>query len=396
MAEFHFSVRPKVWIGNDSLLRLPLLATEYAGKGAARALLIADPLLYETKVIDRVKGLLEDRNVQVLVFDEIPDRATSKAADDALRLSRGARSPLIIALGGLKTMMIARATAYAAGSPAGGTGARAACADIDSILEGRFAASNPVNLIEIPTSLRHPFMTEDCVVLTDGRDRRARLVRLPSASPSAVLIDPALAASLSPKLAASCVIDGLMGAIEGYVSSRSSFMSDMLLERAVTTLAGALDALIARPEDPQAKADAWRGAFLGALGQGMRSAGVGTAVSIAVNARFAVPKASLAAILLPYSMESAAKSRLEKIAALCPLLGEDSSGLSAADAAAKSVEWLRTRLGLLRIPSRLKDFDLSLDRLVDTARDARELDFVNYLPRAVSVDDLFDFVKMAY
>lgn len=395
MAEFHFSVRPKVWIGNDSLLRLPLLATEYAGSSNARALLIADPLLYESKVIERVKGLLEDRNVQVLVFDEVPDRATSRVADDALRLTRGSRSPLIIALGGLKTMMIARATAYAAGASANGA-MKGRGVDIDAILDGKISSAAPVNLIEIPTSLRHPFMTEDCLVLTDGRDRRSRLLRLPAASPAAVLIDPSLAATLPPKLAASCVIDGLMGSVEGYVSSRSSFMSDMLLERAVTTLSGALDALIARPEDPLAKADAWRGAFLGALGQGMSSAGIGTAVSIAVNARFSVPKASLAAILLPYSMESAAKSRLEKIAALCPLLGEDATGLSAADAAAKSVEWLRTRLGLLKIPSRLKDFDLSLDRLVETARDARELDFVNYLPRAVSVDDIFDFVKMAY
>jgi alcohol dehydrogenase len=128
----------------------------------------------------------------------------------------------------------------------------------------------------------------------------------------------------------------------------------------------------------------------------MSAPGIGTALSYAINAHYPVPKASLAAILLPYSMESASKSRLEKIAALCPLLGEDATDLAAADAAAKSVEWLRTRLGLLKIPSRLKDFDLSLDRLVETARDARELDFVNYLPRAVSVDDVFDFVKMAY
>jgi alcohol dehydrogenase len=393
MAEFHFSVRPKVWIGPDSLLRLPLLAAEYAGNGQgrtagpSRALLIADPLLYESKMVDRVRALLEDRNVQVLVFDEIPDRATSRAADDALRLARGSRSPLIVALGGLKTMMIARAVAFAAG---GGK------LDIDAILDSRLGPSVPVPLIEIPTSLRHPFMVEDCVVLTDGRDRRARLVRLPAASPSAVLVDPGLSSGLPPKMAASCVIDGLMGAVEGYVSSRSSFMSDILLERAVSSLAAALDALIARPDDPQARSDAWRGAFLASIGQGLSAPGIGTAVSIAVNARYPVPKASLAAILLPYSMESAAKSRLEKIAALCPLLGEDCAGLSAADAAAKSVEWLRTRLGLLKIPSRLKDFDLSLDRLVETARDARELDFVNYLPRAVSVDDVFDFVKTAF
>jgi alcohol dehydrogenase len=390
MPEFHFSVRPKVWIGPDSLLRLPLLASELAESGAARALLVVDPLLYEAKAVERVKDLLEDRNVQVLVFDEIPGRATSRAADDALRLARGSRSPLVVALGGLKTMMIARITAFAAGA---GPNARM---DIDAILDGRLQPSKPVPLIEIPTSLRHPFMTEDCVVLTDGRDRRVRLVRLPDSSPAAVLIDPSLSAGLSSKMAASCVIDALMGAIEGYVSARSSFMSDMLLERAVAGLAGALDIFISRPEDPQARSEAWRGAFLAALGQGMAAPGLGSALSLAINARYEVPKASLAAILLPYSMEAAAKSRLEKIAALCPLLGEDAGNLSAADAASKAVEWLRTRLGVLKIPSRLKDFDLSLDHLVETARDARELDFVNYLPRAVSVDDLFDFVKTAY
>jgi alcohol dehydrogenase len=187
-----------------------------------------------------------------------------------------------------------------------------------------------------------------------------------------------------------------MGAVEAFVSSTSSFMSDILIEKAITSLASALDIMISRPEDPQARIEAWKGSFLAGLGQGMSSPGLGSALSLAINARWPVPKASLAAILLPYSMESASKSRLEKIAALCPLLGEDASQLSAAEAAAKSVEWLRTRLGLLRIPSRLKDFDLSLDRLVEAARDARALDFVNYLPRAVSVDDVFDFVTTAF
>ncbi len=388
MAEFHFAVRPKVWIGPDSLLRLPLLVSEYAGE-ASRVLLVADPLLYEAKIIDRVRTLLEDRGVQVLVFDEIPDRASSRAADDAIRLARASRSPLVVGLGGLKTLQIARAASFAAGAASRGM-------DLDAILDGKPVTSKPIPLIEIPTSLRHPFLSEDCLVLPDGRDRRIRLIRLPGASPEAVLIDPTLSSGLPPKMAASCVIDGLMGAIEAYVSSRSSFMSDIVIEKAVSSLASALDVMINRPEDPQARIEAWKGSFLAGLGQGLAAPGLGTALALAVNARWPVPKASLAAILLPYSMEFAAKSRLEKIAALCPLLGEDASNLPAADAAAKAVEWLRTRLGLLKIPSRLKDFDLSLDRLVETARDARELDFVNYLPRSVSVDDVFDFLKTAF
>jgi alcohol dehydrogenase len=386
VADFSFHVRPRIWIGSDALLRLPLLAGELAGEDKPRAMLLADPLLYEYKVVDRVKALLEERGIQVLVFDEIPDRASSRSAEDALRLVRGSRSPLVVSLGGVKTLMIGRAVA-----------SLAACeADLDAVMDGADLHARGVPLIEIPTSLRHPFMTQDCFMLTDGRDRRARLTQLPGSAPAAVLVDPGLSSSLSPKLASSCVIDALLGTVEGYVSSKASFLSDLFLEKAAAALASALKGLIANSSDPSARIDAWRGSFLSALGQGISAPGIGTAVAFAVNARWPVPKAALAAILLPYSMEAASKSRLEKVAALASLFGEDTSDASSQEAAAKAVEWLRTKLGLLKIPSRLKDFDLALDRLVECARDARELDFMNYLPRAASVDDVFDFIKTAF
>ena len=386
MPDFNFSVRPRIWVGPDALLRLPLLAGELAGQGRAQCMLVVDPVLYEFKTVDRVRSLLEERGIQVFVFDEVTDRATSRVAEDALRLARGSRCPLVIALGGLKTLMIGRiAAALALGE-----------LDVDSVMDGAEVKSPRVPLIEIPTSLRHPFLTQDCVLLPDGRDRRIRLTRIPGSAPSAALIDPGLSASLSPKLSASCIIDALLGTVEAYVSAKSSFMSDILLEKAAISLASALNGLIARPDDPVSRAEGWKGSFLSALGIGMSAPGLGTAVALAINARWPVPKAAIAAILLPYSMEVAAKSRLEKVAALASLFGEDVSESTPQEAAAKSVEWLRTRLGLLKVPSRLKDFDLVLDRLVESARDARELDFMNYLPRAASVDDVFDFVKTAF
>jgi alcohol dehydrogenase len=384
--DLNFSVRPRIWVGPDALLRLPLLAGELAGEGRGRCMLVIDPLLYESKIVDRVRSLLDERGIQVLVFDEIPDRATTKAAEDALRLARGSRAPLVISLGGLKTLMVGRAAAALALGDL----------DIDALVDGKDASCDRVPLIEIPTSLRHPFLSQDCVLLPDGRDRRIRLTRIPGCAPSVALIDPGLSAPLPPKLAATCVIDGLLGTVEAYVSSKASFMSDLFLEKSASALASALNSLIARPDDPTALAEAWQGSFLSALGQGMSAPGIGTAVALAINARWPVPKAAIAAILLPYSMELASKSRLEKVAALAAHFGEEVADISPQEAAAKSVEWLRTRLGLLKVPSRLKDFDLVLDRLVESARDARNLDFMNYLPRAASVDDVFDFIKTAF
>ncbi|MFH2113941.1 MAG: iron-containing alcohol dehydrogenase, partial [Spirochaetota bacterium] len=59
-------------------------------------------------------------------------------------------------------------------------------------------------------------------------------------------------------------------------------------------------------------------------------------------------------------------------------------------------EALRTRLGRLSIPSRLKDFELPLEQLVEAADTARRFDFMNFLPRSMTVDDVFDFVKTVY
>lgn len=388
MADFQFAIRPRVWIGSDSLLRLPLLAGEFGVE--ARAILIADPLLHEGGAVDRVRSLLEDRGVKVLVFDEIPAQATTRAVDDALRLTRGSRAAFVVGLGGLKTLMTAR-TAACLGRDR---------IDVDAFIDGAAAKGQPLPLIEIPTSLRHGFMCEDAIVLNDARDRRARLIRSPGCAPAAVLVDQNLSVGLSSKLAASCVLDGLMGAIESYISARSNFLSDHVLEKAIELLASALAIVISRPDDPSARAEAWKGAFLAGFGQGLSAPGMGTAVALAINAKFGVPKSSLAAILLPYSMELGAKSRLEKVSRISSLLGEDhrqgTTELTHAESAAKAIEWLRVRLGLLKIPSRLKDFDLGLDGLVETAQAARELDFMNWLPRSVSVDDVFDFVKTAY
>ncbi|MDA8408830.1 MAG: iron-containing alcohol dehydrogenase [Treponema sp.] len=388
MADFQFSIRPRIWIGPDSLLRLPLFAGEFGVEN--RAILIADPLLHESGVSGRVSSLLEDRGVKVLLFDEIPERASTRAAEDALRLTRGSKSAFVIGLGGQKTLMIAR-TAACLGRDR---------LDVDAFVDGAAVTAPPLPLVEIPSSLRHGFMCEDAIILADARDRRARLMRSAGAPPAAVLIDPNLSTGLSAKMAASCVIDGLMGAIESYISARSNFLSDHVLEKAIEFLAKALTIIIARPDDPSARADAWKGSFLAGIGQGSSAPGMGRAVSLAINAKHGIPKASLAAIILPYSMELGAKSRIEKIARIASLLGDEPAGAheerTQAEAASKAIEWLRTRLGLLKVPSRLKDFDLNLDDLVETARDAREFDFMNWLPRAVSVDDVFDFVKTAY
>jgi alcohol dehydrogenase class IV len=187
-----------------------------------------------------------------------------------------------------------------------------------------------------------------------------------------------------------------MGAIEGYASSRENFLSDMALQEAVGLYIRALDVTILHPEDPNARLDAAKACFMASLGLSSSSPGLGTALSFAISARWDIPKANLAVVILPYLLDLLSRSRPEKIASLAPLFGEVDPEEGAAGASARAIEALRTRLGRLSIPSRLKDFELPLEQLVEAADTARRFDFMNFLPRSMTVDDVFDFIKTVY
>jgi alcohol dehydrogenase len=382
MADFRFHVPADCFIGQDALYKLPLVLEG----GPERALLVADPGLGDAKMIERLTTVLEGRGMQLIPFDDLAGRPSSSAVEEAVALVRGSRAPLVIGAGGIRAMHVAKAVAAIAPGDA----------TIDSWIDGEVPVRNPLPLALVPTSYRDPFLLSGGLILTDARTRGAVFLQARRGVETAVILDPNIFSGLSAKASAAALLDGAMSAIEGYASSREGFLSDMALREAIGLYIHALDVAIQRPEDPQARIDGSRAFFLSALGLAASSPGLGTAISFAINARWGVPKANLAAVILPYLLESLSRSRPEKIASLAPLLCEVDPNEGAAGAAARAVESMRTRLGLLKIPSRLKDFELSLERLVETAESARKFDFMNFLPRTMTVDDVFDFIKTVF
>jgi alcohol dehydrogenase len=95
-------------------------------------------------------------------------------------------------------------------------------------------------------------------------------------------------------------------------------------------------------------------------------------------------------------MEKLVTSRPEKMAKTASLIGEVTDGVSVSEAANMAVDTVRSRMGQLQVPARLKDFDLSLDRLVPAAEAARDLEFVASSPWTVTSEDAYDLLKQAF
>ena len=382
MADFRFHVPAECYIGQDAIYKIPLILEG----GPERALLVADPELRDVKIAEKLVEVLTGRGIQVITYDDLDGKPSSKAVDEAVALSRGARAPLVIGLGNLRSLYIAKAVAGLASSDH----------SVDDWMDGDAPRKDPLPLVLVPTTYRDPFLLSGGMVLTDARNGKAAFIQAQRGIETSVVLDPNLYYSQSGKAVAAAILDGMMGAIEGYASSRENFLSDMALQEAVALYIRALDVTILHPEDPNARMDAARACFMASLGLASAAPGLGTALSFAISARWDIPKANLAVVILPYLLDLLSRSRPEKIAALAPLFGEVDPDEGAAGASARAIESLRTRLGRLSIPSRLKDFELPLEQLVEAADTARRFDFMNFLPRAMTVDDVFDFIKTVY
>jgi alcohol dehydrogenase len=349
-------------------------------------MLIADPVLKEYKLIEKAVSSLEEKGISVFVFDEIPSAATSTTLEQALSLARGAHVHGVISFGGMKTASLGRAVAALYNEDH----------DIYEYLSGAQPYSGALPYIEIPSTGRDLCMFMDRTPVIDARNRQIKLMKTQSGICKAVIMDPNLYMYLSPNTATSMIFHAITLAVEGYVSTKSNFFSETILGKAIEMLLLALDPEQSKLVGTPSEMLVAQGGCLASMGVAVSSPGVASAISLACNARYKTSTSLVCAVLLPYIMEDASRARVDRIATIGKMLGVGSAGLSSSDCAKAAVDDIRRRLALAGIPTRLKDLSLSIDQLVPAAEDAAALDMMNYIPRAMSSDELFDLIKQAY
>ena len=70
--------------------------------------------------------------------------------------------------------------------------------------------------------------------------------------------------------------------------------------------------------------------------------------------------------------------------------------MKAEDAARAFTEYVRQKIAKANLPTRLKDLGLTVEQLSLPVEDIKAVNLINNLPRSMTTDDLFDFVKLAY
>jgi alcohol dehydrogenase len=381
MADISVKLDPEVVIGVDTVNRAGTICGEFG----SRVLVVTEQVLYENRSIDRLTTILEDAGVEAIVFDEIPAQATADVAEAAAILAQGARCSAVVGFGGLKTLSIARIAAMTVKTRM----------SVFELMDGAKSGPDFLPYIAVPTTGRDPFLFSGFFIAVDPRDRSVKLVKSPPGLCKAAIVDGGLSESLSGKFASTTAFDGFCVAMEAYCSTKSSFLSDALLEQSIILYSQMIDNYVDNKAVDMV-GGATNAGLLMSLGCSVSSPGIGTALAYALNARFPVAKSWCSTILLPYILEKLVAARPEKLAKIAGLMGEPTVGAPVGEAANMAVEAIRRRMGILQVPARFKDYNLELDRLVPVVDAARELEFVSFSPWTVSAEDAYDLLKQAY
>lgn len=382
MADFIFKISPNIVLGSYAITRIG----QYAQELGSKFMVIIDPMLKEVGISDKILQPLDEHKIDYFIFDEITNGATTQIISQALTLSREAHIHGVIAVGGAKTINIAKSV----------------CSifyevhDLYEFVDGASPTVAPLPLLCVPSTMRDPFLFSPFTPVIDSRSNKNRLLRNKDGLVKLVLFDPNLSLTLTENQTASMAIETLCLATESYISQKSTFFSDMIVEKGMELLGYALDGSPTLTITTPAEVLLTQGGCMASLASSMSAPGCATLLAQTINARCRISRSLVSSILYPYIIEDAAKFKADKIAKLSKILRAAPEEATQEEAVSGLTEYVRQKLAQNNLPARLKDLSITIDQLALCAEDAGELDLINTLPRSMTSDDLFDLLKLAF
>jgi alcohol dehydrogenase class IV len=257
--------------------------------GLSRPLVVTDPFMVSSGLVDRCLRPLRDAGIAVAVFsDTVPDPTDTVIEAGGARLA-GDGFDCLIGFGGGSSIDTAKAMALLAGG--------AAPLRSYKVPASPDRAALPV--IAIPTTAGTGSEATRVTVITDTAHDEKMLIMGLACLPIAAIVDYELTFSLPPRITADTGIDSLTHALEAYVSRRANPVSDAWALRALALIGGAVRTAYASPRDAAAREAMMLGALLGGLAFSNASVALVHGMSRPIGAHFHVPHGLSNAMLLP-------------------------------------------------------------------------------------------------
>ncbi|WP_319204838.1 iron-containing alcohol dehydrogenase [uncultured Ilyobacter sp.] len=311
----------------------------------SKALLITDEILVKIGVAEKIISLLKESGVETSVYDKVNPNPTVKNVNDALSVYQNEECDIIIALGGGSSIDCAK-----------GVGILATNGGSISDYEGVDKSDNPMP----------PFITINTTAGTGSEMTRFTIITNTDTSvkmaivdwhvtPTVSINDPELMISMPASLTAATGMDALTHAIEAYVSTIATPVTDSAAIKAIELISKYLRPAVANGENLEAREMMAYAAFLAGMAFNNASLGNVHAMAHQLGGFYNLPHGVCNAILLPQVQEFNLIAYPERFVDIARALGESIEGISTMEAAAKAISAIKRLSQDVGIPSGLRE-----------------------------------------
>lgn len=337
---------------------------EYARRiNLSRVLVITDPFMLENGPVYELAANLEDNHVETAIYGDVQPDPTVDNVDAALYALREHKADGIVAIGG--------------GSPIDTAKAASILATNDGNLSDYAGYHNVklagLPLVAIPTTAGTGSEVTRVAVITDT-ERNVKMMMLDdNLMPRVALVDYQLTMTMPSALTAHVGLDSLTHAIEAYVSSRATVMTDMFALQAVRLLSRYLKVAFHEPSNEVAREATMLGATLAGMAFSNASVALVHGMSRPIGAHFHLPHGLSNAVLLPTVTRFSLQGAFPRYAMIAREMGVAGRDWMDEMASERLVEELESLNSELEVPQ-LRDlgvnkhhFDSVLQQMADAA-----------------------------
>ncbi|AGL02415.1 iron-containing alcohol dehydrogenase [Desulfoscipio gibsoniae] len=353
--------------------------------GGTNALIVTDAFLAKSGMGDEIKALVEASGAKATVWGGAEPNPTDKNVHDGLKVYQDNNCDMIISLGGGSSHDCAKGIGIVATN--GGNIRDYEGVDKSSKAMPPFIAINT-------TAGTASEMTRFCIITDTDRKVKMAIVDW-RVTPNIAINDPLLMVGMPPSLTAATGMDALTHAVEAYVSTAATPVTDSAALMAIKLISENLRAAVANGSNMVARDNMAYAEFLAGMAFNNASLGYVHAMAHQLGGYYNLPHGVCNAILLPHVCLFNLIATPERFADIAEAMGENIEGLStraAADVAIEAIQQLSVDVsiptGLTELNVQEKDFQVMAENAM---KDACSL--TN--PRLATLEDVIQIYRNA-
>jgi len=313
------------------------------GLGYRKALIVTDAMLNKLGLADKVAKLLNELQIATVVFDGAQPNPTKGNVRAGLALLRANQCDCVVSLGGGSSHDCAKGIALCATN--GGE---------ISDYEGVDRSVKPqLPLVAINTTAGTASeMTRFCIITDEETHIKMAIVDR-NVTPILSVNDPDLMLAKPKALTAATGMDALTHAVEAYVSTAATPITDACALKAVELIARHLRTAVAKGDDLHAREQMAYAQFLAGMAFNNASLGYVHAMSHQLGGFYDLPHGVCNALLLPHVEAFNVKTSAARLRDVAQAMGENVQGLDAQAGAQACLAAIRKLSSDIGIPKSL-------------------------------------------